>query len=171
MLNCKQIRLGLLHSYKLFYYFFQFNNNNCEKRSRYVSTKKIPHESENWFAFSKIGITVSPGNSSRFRVSHSQSNYDSRSCGTKGAKTKSRRRCCSIANIYCCYYVGVWSEKNDTLMSVEMYRKYLVMLYFCIIIQDVLCYSFLPGYRIGKIIYFTTDSIPTTANVPCCVLL
>ena len=141
------------------------------KKVKVYKYKKIPHESENWFAFSKIGITVSPGNSSRFRVSHSQSNYDSRSCGTKGAKTNSRCRCSSIANIYCCYYVGVWSEKNHTLTSVEMYRKNLVMLYFCIIIQDVSCYSFLPGYRIGKIIYFTTDSIPTTASVPCCVLL
>ena len=93
------------------------------KKVKVYKYKKIPHESENWFAFSKIGITVSPGNSSRFRVSHSQSNYDSRSCGTKGAKTNSRCRCSSIANTYCCYYVGVWSEKNHTLTSVEMYRK------------------------------------------------
>ena len=117
------------------------------KKVKVYKYKKIPHESENWFAFSKIGITVSPGNSSRFRVSHSQSNYDSRSCGTKGAKTNSRRRCSSIANTYCCYYVGVWSEKNDTLTSVEMYRKYLVMLYI-LLYHNTRCFMLLLSPRV-----------------------
>ena len=80
----------MLYSYRIckpnIWTFFNSTITIVTKRSRYIS-KKIPHESENWFAFSKIGITVSPGNSSRFRVSHSQSNYDSRSTGTKGAKT------------------------------------------------------------------------------------
>ena len=168
MLNCKQIRLGLLHSYKLFYYFFQFNNNNCEKRSRYISTKKYHMNLRIGLHFPRSELLSVLEIRLDFELATLNQIMTVDHAERKGQKLTPA---VVVANIYYCYYVGVWSEKNDTLTSVEMYRKYLVMLYFCIIIQDVLCYSFLPGYRIGKIIYFTTDSIPTTANVPCCVLL
>ena len=87
-----------------------------EKSQQFLAVTKVLYSSkkntqicsnesyENWFAFSQIGVTVSLGNSSRFRRASlscalavcSQSNYDSQSSGTKGFGKKFLARICCM---------------------------------------------------------------------------